>query len=110
MVVNRSAFHQRLADFEAQIEDIQTSVGRLRAVAHDVETRYRVEALKSGLRRTDSGTARGGLNGNLSGFHNQRKNLDSLEFDRYTNFHLLARSLSEATNDVAVISNELRNL
>ena len=105
MVVNRSAFNQRLADFEARIEDMQTSVERFRNVSHDVETRYSVEALKSGNRRNHV------VNKKNISFHNsEQEGLDSLEFDRYTDFHLLARSLTEATSDVAVIASELKNL
>ena len=105
MVVNRSAFNQRLTDFEARIEDMQTSVERFRNVSHDVETRYSVEALKSGNRRNHV------VNKKNISFHNsEQEGLDSLEFDRYTDFHLLARSLTEATSDVAVIASELKNL
>ena len=35
---------------------------------------------------------------------------DSLEFDRYSEFHLLTRSVSEVSNDVNSVTNELRNL
>ena len=105
MVVNRSAFNQRLADFEARIEDMQASVERFRNVAQDVETRYSVEALKSGKRRSHV------VNNKNISFHNSEQDeLDSLEFDRYTDFHLLARSLTEATSDVAVIASEFKNL
>ena len=93
MVVNHSAFQQRLSDFEARIEDMQVSIQRLRGVANELETRYSTEALQS----NDSSNA-------------HRDDLDSLEFDRYTDFHLLSRSLSEATSDVGVVSAELKTL
>lgn len=93
MVVNRSAFHQRLADFAARIEDMQVSIARLRHVANEMETQYSVEALQSNFASSE-----------------HRDDLDSLEFDRYTDFHLLARSLSEATSDVGVVGGELKNL
>lgn len=105
MIVNRSSFAQRLTDMEQRIEDMQTALARFRTVAHDVETRYSVEALRSGTRasggfRSQPSLATTGTAGNL----------DSLEFDRYTEFHLLARTLSESTNDVAVITSEFRTL
>ena len=50
MIVNRSSFAQRLTDMEQRIEDMQTALARFRSVAHDVETRYSVEALRSGTR------------------------------------------------------------
>lgn len=110
MIVNRSAFHQRLADLESRIEDMNTALSRFRGVALDVETRYSVEALKSGTRDA-SGVQRGARVSNLLAGNQERSGeFDSLEFDRYTEFHLLARTLSEATNDVAVITSEFRNL
>ena len=109
MVVNRSTFSQRLNDFADRIEEMNSSLNRLRGVASDVETRYSVDALKTGkLRKSGFGVNR--IKGNLPGEDEGDEELDSLEFDRYTDFHLLARSLSEATNDIAVISSELRNL
>ena len=110
MVVNRSAFNQRLADFEARIEDMNTSLQRFRSVAQEVETRYSVDALKSG-RRThlfDHKNSKQKLR--FDGIDKRGSQLDELEFDRYTDFHLTARTLSEATSDVAVITSELKNL
>lgn len=107
MIVNRSAFHQRLGDFEARIGEMNSSVARFRALAHDVETRYSVQALR--VRNNDMGGIEGllrnrGLNRTGTG------GMDSLEFDQYTEFHLLARTLSETTNDVSLLSGEFNNL
>jgi chemosensory pili system protein ChpA (sensor histidine kinase/response regulator) len=104
MIVNRSSFAQRLTDMEQRIEDMQTALSRFRTVAHDVETRYSVEALRSGTRSSGGALSKTPLAGGKS------DSLDSLEFDRYTEFHLLARTLSESTNDVAVITSEFRTL
>ena len=106
MIVNRSSFAQRLTEMEQRIEDMQTALARFRTIAQDVETRYSVEALRSGTRNSfgvANPTTLQGEKGHVS-------SLDSLEFDRYTEFHLLARSLSESTNDVAVITSEFRTL
>lgn len=108
MIVNRSAFHQRLGDFESRIDEMGTSVERFRSLVHDVETRYAVEALK--VRKSELG---GGVEGLLrSRGRNTAMNrgMDSLEFDRYNEFHLLARTLSETTNDVSLLSGEFKNL
>lgn len=115
MVVNRSTFSQTLSDFSERLEEMNVSLNRLRSVANDVETRYSVEALQSGSRKGRGGGGGGGGSFNrikaaLDGGDDSTEELDSLEFDRYTDFHLLARSLAEATNDIAVISSELRNL
>lgn len=105
MIVTRSAFNQRLVDFQARIDDMGISLERLRAVANEVETQYSVEALQHGSRR-GVGKNRMKAAFDEAGYDE----LDSLEFDRYTDFHLLARSLSEATNDVSVVAGEMRNL
>ena len=108
MVVNRSAFNQRLGDFEARIEDMNTSLQRFRNVAQEVETRYSVDALKSGRRTHLFDNQKQKLR--FDGLEQRGSQLDELEFDRYTDFHLTARTLSEATSDVAVITSELKNL
>ena len=108
MVVNRSAFNQRLADFESRIEDMNNSLERFRSVAQEVETRYSVDALKSGRRTHLLNHQNQKLR--FDGIENRKGQLDELEFDRYTEFHLTARTLSEATSDVAVITSELKKL
>ena len=108
MVVNRSAFNQRLADFESRIEDMNNSLERFRSVAQEVETRYSVDALKSGRRTHLLNHQNQKLR--FDGIEKRKGQLDELEFDRYTEFHLTARTLSEATSDVAVITSELKKL
>ena len=108
MIVNRSAFNQRLADFEDRIGDMNTSLQRFRNVAQEVETRYSVDALQSGRRTHLFNHKNQRLR--FDGLESRKGEFDELEFDRYTEFHLTARTLSEATNDVAVITSELKNL
>lgn len=125
MVVNRSAFHQRLADLEDRIENLSISLSRFRGVTHEVETRYSVEALRNGVNSNlamnggfvpvghsanDSMANTGDVSGDRRTGPAGRRELDSLEFDRYTEFHLLARTLAETTSDVALITSEFRNL
>ncbi len=108
MIVNRSSFSQRLTDFAERIEEMNASLNRLRNVAADFETRSSVEALHAGTRQERGGMGVNRIKAALGG--EATEGLDSLEFDRYSDLHLLARSLSEATNDIGVISSELRNL
>ena len=108
MIVNRSAFNQRLSDFEDRIGDMNTSLQRFRSVAQEVETRYSVDALKSGRRTHLFDHKNQKLR--FDGMESRKSDFDELEFDRYTEFHLTARTLSEATNDVAVVTSELKNL
>ncbi|MEO1526382.1 MAG: hybrid sensor histidine kinase/response regulator [Planctomycetota bacterium] len=109
MIINRSEFAQRLADFTDQIDDMQMALHRLRGVTDEVETKYSVEALNqmdgSGTFRRDRFVS---SRWQRSSIHDS--DFDSLEFDRYNDFHLLARTLSEATGDIASISHECRAL
>ena len=81
MIVNRSAFHQRLSDLESRIEDMGTALSRFRGVALDVETRYSVEALKSGTRDARSMQRGARVSGLLPGNAERSGEFDSLEFD-----------------------------
>lgn len=127
MVVNRSAMNQRLADFESRILDMQLVVNRFRAVSQEMEQSFGVEAMQQNARYRQprpgkTATSPNGfapinriaayagaehVNSTQNSVHAE---LDTLEFDRYTQLHLLARSIVEVTNDVAVISNEFRNI
>src|SRR5262249_30772585 len=108
LVVPRSAFEQRLADFALQAGDLQVSSQRLARVATTLETQYEASALGGRLPLP-------GPNARLS---NQRllpatfatHGFDDLEFDRYTEFHLLSRQRAESPSDVQTIESELGHL
>ena len=99
MIVNRSAFAQRLTDFADQIDDLQVALGRLRGATRDVET------------FTDSSASlRGASDHHVAERRATIDELDELEFDRYSEIHLTSRTLSEATGDIASIASECRLL
>jgi chemosensory pili system protein ChpA (sensor histidine kinase/response regulator) len=108
MIVNRSSFSQRLTDFAERIEEMNSSLNRLRNVASDFETRSSIEALNAGKTRQSRGFGANRIKAALG--NEATEGLDSLEFDTYSDLHLLAQSLSEATNDIGVISSELKNI
>ena len=127
MVVNRSAMNQRLSDFDSRIQDMQLVINRFRAVAHDIEQSFGVEAMQQSAksRQSTSRKASPSISGmvpvnRIAAFTNPEHankfnnsthaNLDVLEFDRYNQLHLLARSIAEATSDIAVIANEFRSV
>ena len=84
LVINRSSFEQHHGSLIEQVDELKLSTARLRRVTHRLETDYEVRAL--GAARTSGG----------HGF-------DELEFDRYTEFHLLTRELAETASDIATI-------
>lgn len=118
MIINRSSFAQRLADFTGQIDDLQVALHRLQGVSDDVETRYSIDALKNVERPNILNFTSNQLDqkwfaansGGLNSRSGVADEFDELEFDRYTEFHLLARTLSEATGDVGAIARECRVL
>ncbi len=122
LIINRSSLEQRMNSFHNFVDELQISLDRLRKIAGELEAHYEVEALGG---RWDRGRAENPLGGqvkpnrfrpllpNQPGLQiskNRLEEFDELEFDRYTEFHLLARSLSEVTNDVGTVGNELKNL
>jgi chemosensory pili system protein ChpA (sensor histidine kinase/response regulator) len=86
LVLNRSTFEQHYAALIAQVEELKFSAARIRKVAQRLEADYEVRAL-----------AGNSMSIGQDGF-------DALEFDRYTDFHLLTRELTETASDVATIS------
>ena len=122
MIINRSSLEQRMNVFHNFVEELEISLERLRKIAQELETHYEVEALGGRWDRGKTGTDFGKLSKadrwkpirpaapSLRVSKNRLEEFDELEFDRYTEFHLLARSLSEVTNDVGTVGNELNNL
>ncbi|MCA9067505.1 MAG: hybrid sensor histidine kinase/response regulator, partial [Planctomycetaceae bacterium] len=122
LIINRSSLEQRMNSFRNFVDELQISLERLRKIAQELETHYEVEALAG---RWDRGRSYSELKNEsknsrfqpllpsapgLQVSRNRLEEFDELEFDRYTEFHLLARSLSEVTNDVGTVGNELKTL
>jgi chemosensory pili system protein ChpA (sensor histidine kinase/response regulator) len=130
LAISRTVFEQRMADFGREAEELQFSSERLQRVSSNLEIQYEVSALggrlalspvgqvgnpSTGLPLTGLGagpstelrTGRAGLAQeatlNTHGF-------DDLEFDRYTEFHLLTRERAETASDIRMVTNELGTL
>jgi chemosensory pili system protein ChpA (sensor histidine kinase/response regulator) len=96
LVINRSTFEQHHLALIEQIDELKLSTARLRRVTHKLESDYEVKALAN---RDQSGAWF------VSGPNAQE--FDELEFDRYTEFHLLTRELTEISSDIATIGNRV---
>lgn len=94
LVLSRSVFEQRLAELERQAGELRHSTERLKKSTGKLETDFEASL----------------LNGNGFGPQRQNQFFDSLEFDRYTEFHQTTRELLETTGDAYSINNELDNL
>ena len=102
LVINRTAFEQRMGEFARLLGDMQPSTARLRKASGKLETGFEVGALAGGRSAGASAYDPGdGIPGD--GF-------DELEFDRYTEFHLISRELAETTNDVQTLAGDLTDL
>jgi chemosensory pili system protein ChpA (sensor histidine kinase/response regulator) len=100
LVINRSTFEQHHLALIEQVDELKLSTARLRRVTHKLESDYEVRALGGQM----SMIGPGGTNAaGSSGGHG----FDDLEFDRYTEFHLLTRELTEITSDIATIGNRV---
>jgi chemosensory pili system protein ChpA (sensor histidine kinase/response regulator) len=98
LVINRSTFEQHHLALIEQIDELKLSTARLRRVTHKLESDYEVRAL-AGATRQRSGAWFVSDTGH--------EEFDDLEFDRYTEFHLLTRELTEISSDIATIGSRV---
>jgi chemosensory pili system protein ChpA (sensor histidine kinase/response regulator) len=111
LVITRTFLEQRMTDLVRQVAELEHSSDRLRRVSARLETQYEAIALigGGGGRPAPAGNGHGKGNGNgyPPSLTSQTHGFDDLEFDRYTEFHILTRSLSETTNDIQTVAGEL---
>ncbi len=108
LMMNRTSFEQRMSDFGRCLEEMQRGVERMRNVSHDLDSKYGVGALGGRQRLWGDGASLLPGGRRLPGESNDE--FDALELDRYTEFHLLSRSLAETTTDIGTVGQELRTL
>jgi chemosensory pili system protein ChpA (sensor histidine kinase/response regulator) len=92
LVISRTAFEQRMTDMRQLLQELEPTTTRLKRVSTKIETGY--EAITLAGTKAEATT---------DGF-------DALEFDRYTEFHLLSRELAETTSDIQALDGELGHL
>jgi chemosensory pili system protein ChpA (sensor histidine kinase/response regulator) len=105
LVISRSVFEQRLAEFERQIIELQYSTGRLMRSTGKLETDFEASMLQTPNSRFQFPNSNSSLIPNHSSM-----NFDALEFDRYTEFHQTTRELLETAGDASAINVELDKL
>lgn len=103
LVISRSVFEERLRAFDNDMRELEQSSERLRSVSSKFETDYEVRAL--GRRAGHDGGPILPIGPRLG--HQEAHGFDELEFDRYTEFHLLTRELTEVTADIRTLSSEM---
>jgi chemosensory pili system protein ChpA (sensor histidine kinase/response regulator) len=120
LVISRSVFEQRLAEFERQTIELQYNTGRLLRSTGKLETDFEASLMNAdcGFRISDSKpNNQSHLIGNrLNEYINSQsqsanpQSFDALEFDRYTEFHQTTRELLATAGDTSAINNELDKL
>ena len=107
MVISRSVFEQRLTELSSQVEELQNSTRRLSHSTGKLEVDFEADMLGSNRRFSQTPF---GFSMNKTNGETDLPEFDSLEFDRYTEFHQTTRELVETTGDTFAINNELENL
>ncbi len=107
LVISRSAFELRMRDLAREVEELGLSSERLRRISSTIETNYEVRAL-GGRINLFGGTS--GRNAGVELGSVDIEEFDELQFDRYTEFHLLSRELTETSSDIRTLGIDLNNL
>lgn len=116
LLVNRSVLEERVQRLLRLVADVGVSSNRLRDVGQRLESGFEAATLPSG-RSVQVMPGEGKQNGSYGGYvaKNGRNGVepshlaefDELELDRYTEFHRLARGLSEGISDMTTLSTEM---
>ncbi|NOT47331.1 MAG: response regulator [Acidobacteria bacterium] len=96
LVVSRSMMEQRIAEFENHLETMARTTRRLQAANAQIENDF--EASMLGSQVPVSFSQRNPFQ-DVPSTLDEAAEFDSLELDRYTDFHQSSRELSEATQD-----------
>ncbi len=111
LVVNRTSFEQRMTQLASVVDELKFSLGRLDDMSHKFATQYEAKTLGGkALPWANAGVDSPSLLRQASAQNSDRSEFDELEMDRYTEFHILARSLAEAASDIRTVGSELTNL
>lgn len=108
LVIGRALFTRKLAELETQIEEFHNISRRLRSTSGRIEGDFGSSLHPSGL------SGRPGLP--FSSPPPERKGeggyeqFDSLEFDRYSEFHQAARELAETSSDALEVNSALDSI
>ena len=106
LVVNRSTFEEHHVAFARQVQELNLSLERLRRISVRLESDFEVAALL-GSERPAVATLAAVAGGAAPASGGGSGEFDDLEFDRYSEFHLLSRELTETGSDISAVGAEL---
>ncbi len=117
LLVNRTILEERIQRLNRLVADAGVSSTRLRDVGQRLESRFEAATLPSGRsvqvmpgegNQNYLSSGANGKNGRVEPAH--LAEFDELELDRYTEFHQLARGLSEGISDMTTLSSEMEGI
>lgn len=94
--VVRAGWDTQLSAQRRQLDELALTIRRCQRIAQRLETEY--------------ATYSPGGSTTWTSFESGRAGFDALEFDRYTDFHLLSRDLSETASDLVTVEAQLSTL
>ena len=97
LFLNASSFEQQLSSLGHDLNELSLNLARMRRLSASLEEAQAA----AGQRLSRTSSANVAEPAGAAGF-------DVLEFDRYTQLHLLARDLAEATTDLAAVSVQMQ--
>ncbi len=102
LVVNRSTFEQQLSAYAKEVSELQLSLARLKRISNRLDSDFEVSSFQSGYGHLAVRAVHAPAQAKEG-----REEFDPLELDRYTDFHLVSRDLSETSTDISTAANEL---
>ena len=109
LIVNRSTFEQHFGRYTHEVDELALSTDRLKRISTKLETDYAVGALVQQEATAYTGVRAPSLPRTPAG-NGGYGEFDTLEFDRYGEFHLMSRDLSETASDINSVENQLGTL
>lgn len=103
LIVSRSNFEQHCRRFTRESGELKLSGERLTQLTTKLETDYAIQAMADGSGDTQKASLAYAGGASAESF-------DSLEFDRYSEFHLLSRDLHEAADDISSAGSQLHGV
>ncbi len=110
LVVNRSTFEQHFSRYVHEVDELNLSVERLKRIAVTLETEHAVGALVNQQDNVGFAAGSGPAFSARKAEDDRRGDFDTLEFDRYSDIHLLSRDLTETSSDIGSVSAQFGNI
>lgn len=105
LVINRSTVQQYLANITRELQELGQSVTRLRMLWSKLETEYEIGTPMSRMGGARFPVARHEPQAHRHG--EAAHGFDELEFDHYTETHMMSRQLSETVGDIDAVQRQL---